>query len=234
MGWVLGGPLGGILGFALGSVLDGAMNSEELQAELRKRAGTQSGDFEVSMLVLSAYLMKADGVVKESEKQFVQQTFVQLFGKVRANEAFKFFNEVTKQEQYSLEQVCGQIRQYMDHPSRLQLIHFLFKLASADGEVHATEIEMVHKIARLLGINNADVLSLQAMFVADTDAYYKILEIPESASNDEVKKAYRTMAKKYHPDRIQHLGEDMIKQAEEKFRKVQEAYDGICKERGIA
>ena len=71
------------------------------------------------------------------------------------------------------------------------------------------------------------------MFIPSTGAAYKILEVEQSASNDEIKKAYRKMARKYHPDMVSHLGEDFQKSANEKFRKVNEAYEMIKKERNM-
>ncbi len=65
------------------------------------------------------------------------------------------------------------------------------------------------------------------------DDCYKILEVSPDASDEEVKKAYRTAALKYHPDRVSHLGEDMRKKAEETFAKVNQAYDKIKAARGM-
>ena len=90
------------------------------------------------------------------------------------------------------------------------------------------------QIAVALGIrSSSDMESIKAMFVKATDSAYKILEISSSASDDEVKKAYRTMAKKYHPDKLQSKDPALIKGAQEKFLKVQEAYEAIQKERGL-
>ena len=71
------------------------------------------------------------------------------------------------------------------------------------------------------------------MFYNGKEQAYKILEISENASDDEVKKAYRRMAKKYHPDKVAHLGKEHQEGAEEKFRQVQQAYETIQKERGF-
>ena len=71
------------------------------------------------------------------------------------------------------------------------------------------------------------------MFIQETDSAYKILEIMSSATDTEVKKAYREMAKKYHPDRLRSKDTALIKGAKEKFQEVQKAYEAIRKERGL-
>ena len=65
------------------------------------------------------------------------------------------------------------------------------------------------------------------------DDCYKILEVSSDATDDEVKKAYRRAAMKYHPDKVSHLGEDVRKKAEEQFAKVNQAYDKIKAARGM-
>jgi DnaJ like chaperone protein len=85
-----------------------------------------------------------------------------------------------------------------------------------------------------MGIGTSDFESIQAMFVPNTDSDYKILEIERTATNDEVKKAYRRMAMKYHPDKVSALGEEVENAAKEKFQKVNQAYENIKKERKIA
>jgi DnaJ like chaperone protein len=113
------------------------------------------------------------------------------------------------------------------------LLHFLFGVSRADGKVHPREVEIIKKIAGYLGISAKDLESIKAMFYEDTDAAYKILEIESSANDDEVKKAYRRMANKYHPDKVAYLGEDIRKAAGEKFRKVKDAYETIKRDRGM-
>ncbi len=230
LGWTLGGPIGGMIGFALGSFLDS--QSDHVKDYVKSSKGKSANDFEISLLVLSSIVIKADGKVQQSELDFVRDHFVKLFGKQRANMSFRMFNKMMKEE-ISLKQVCLQIRQYMPHSSRIQLIHFLFGLANADGHVHETELRVIHTAANYFNINPHDFESLKAMFFKSVDAAYKILEIDTNVSDAEVKKAYRKMAKKYHPDRVAHLGDAMQEEANEKFKKVQEAYDSICKERGI-
>jgi len=109
------------------------------------------------------------------------------------------------------------------------LVHFLIGIANADGELHKKEWELVKRIAGLLLISRKDLISLEAMYEIDADRYYRILEIEPNATADEIKTAYRKMAKKYHPDKLGDVGEDVLKAAEEKFRQVQEAYEKLNK-----
>lgn len=237
LGFTLGGPIGSIIGFAVGSFVDG-FSKEDILKELKERqAGgasenTQSGDFEISLLILASVVIKADGKVDQRELDFVRSQFVGMYGKERANHAFKLFSGIIKKE-VSSHQVCVQIRQHMPHASRLQLLHFLFGIAKADQYVTASEVEEIRKIAGYLNISQHDYESIKAMFYDDSDAAYKILEITKEASNDELKSAYRKMAKKYHPDKLLDLGPEHIKGAEEKFLQIQDAYEKIKKERGV-
>jgi DnaJ like chaperone protein len=226
LGWALLGPLGGVLGFVVGSMFDRA------DGQPRVFTGTTHGDFTMSMLTLTAAVMKADGRVMKSELDYVRQYFSQSFGTAASKEAMLYLRDLLKQE-IPLRDVCYQIKQRLDHSSRLQLVHFLFGVSRADGKVHPREVEIIEKIAGYLGISAKDIGSIKAMFYEDTDAAYRILEIDATASDDEVKKAYRRMANKYHPDKVAYLGEDIRKAAGEKFRKVKDAYDTIRKDRGM-
>ena len=227
IGWSFGGPIGAIIGMAVGSLLDASSKSG---VGLNKsQTATRSGDFEVSLLVLASVVIKADGKQDQREMDFVRAQFVQMYGKERANQAFKLFKEISKQTNIPTRQVCLQIRQMMDHASRLQLLHFLFGIAKSDNHVDESEVKVIASIASYLGVSVKDFESIKAMFYKSSDMAYKILEIDPSATKSEVKAAYRKMAKKYHPDKVLHLGKEHQKGAEEKFRKVQEAYEQLQK-----
>lgn len=235
IGWTFGGPIGAILGMAAGSLFDGVSvtkDSHKGSSTNYRARTTQSGDFEVSLLVLASIVIKSDGKQDQRELDFVRKQFVSIYGRDRANHAFKLFKEINKQD-ISKRAVCLQIRQMMSHASRLQLLHFLFGISAADGHVHVKEIETIKIISNYLSISYSDFESIKAMFVSDKVSAYKILEIDPKATNEEIKKAYRKMVKKYHPDKVLHLGEEHQKGAQEKFRQVQEAYEQLQKERGI-
>lgn len=241
LGFTLGGPIGAIIGFGIGSFVD-EFNVEDLKTERKtyqrrvnndsSYANTQSGDFEISLLVLASIVIKADGKIDKRELDFVRYQFLGMYGKQRANNAFRLFKEIVK-KQVSARQVCIQIRQHTTHASRLQLIHFLFGIAKADEFVNEQEVEEIKKIAGYLYINQYDFESIKAMFYDASGNAYKILEIEKTASNDEVKKAYRRMVKKYHPDKLRDLGDEHLKGAKEKFQSIQDAYEKIKNERGI-
>ena len=156
-----------------------------------------------------------------------------MYGKDRANKAFQLFKGVIKKE-VSARQVCIQIRKHMPHSSRLQLLHFLFGIAKADEHVSEVEVNEIRKIAGYLYINQYDFESIKAMFYKTSDSAYKILEIKASATDSEIKKAYRKMVKKYHPDKLIGLGDEHLKGAKDKFQRIQEAYEIIKNERGMS
>ena len=231
LGWALGGPIGGILGLAVGSIFDSGTNVAT--GQLRDaRTRTLRGDYAASLIVLIAAVMKADGRVMKSELDYVRRYFVSRFGEDTASEAVVMLRDILKQE-IPLRDVTHQLAQKLDYSYRLEMLHFLFGIASADGSVSHAENEVIQKISGFMSITGSDFESIRAMFVSQTDASYKILEIEPTSSDEDVKKAFRRMAMKYHPDKVSHLGEDFKKVAHEKFRKVQEAYDQIKKERGL-
>lgn len=226
--WALG-PIGGIIGAALGSYFGGNYSKKDTAflGDTPKQK-----DFSSSLLVLSAAVMKADGSVKKSELDYVKSFFLSNFGQEQAEKYILTLREILKQD-IQVADVSQQIGRYMDYSSRLQLLHYLFGIANADGQVHSTEIDVIETISRYMNVATSDFESIKAMFVKKVDDVYTILGIDPSASDDEVKKAYREMAKKNHPDKVSYLGEDVRKAAEKKFQEINDAYDRIKKQRGM-
>lgn len=240
LGFVLTGtPIGAVVGFALGSLMDNAGsglaarpgNAGGTHQQYRQRATTS--DLALSLVVLTAAVMKADGKATQGELGHVRRFFVQQFGPQHSAELIRLLRDVLKRD-IDLRGVCTQIRSHLTHPERLQVMHYLIGLAHADGHVHIAEKQVLERIAADMGISEKDLASLDAMFRGPSvDSAYTILEVDPKASDEEVKKAYRRMAMKHHPDRVAHLGEEVQKAASEKFRKVQEAWERVARERGI-
>ena len=226
---------GAIIGFLLGSLFEARSSSNGSRRSIftQSKQGVSPAEFELNLLSLASLVIKADGIVNQKELDFVRQYFVQAYGKEQANATFKVFNEEIKKKQLSAQKIAAFLRNRMRYESRLQIIHFLFSVAKADGQISDPEVREINNITGFLGINHRDFESIKAMFFSNPDSAYKILEIEKTANPDQIKKAYRTMVKKYHPDKLQHMDEVYRNGAEEKFRKVQEAYEQIQKERGF-
>lgn len=234
IGWAFGGPLGALLGFGLGSIIDGAIsNGRAMEAADggNIRVG-QRNSFLLSLLVLSTAVMKADGKVMRSELEYVKDFVRRNFGEHAVTEALQILKDLLKKD-VDIEEISGQIVANMPVSQRLQLLHYLCGIAQADAFPSQAEMDVLHRIAAALRIPPQDSESVFAMFGGSVNDAYKVLEIEPSATDDEVKKAYRRMALKHHPDKVSALGEDVRKAAEEKFKQIGLAYEKIKKERGI-
>ena len=208
------------------------MNNYGSSYQKRAYPNTQPGDFIVCLLVLFGAVMKADNKMLKSELNFVKNFLSKQFSQNEVRNFMILFKDIIKQD-YPLRDVCKQIVRSMDHPSRLELVHILFGLSNSDGQIDASEINLLGNISGYLNINKNDFNSIKAMFIHDTLSDYNILEIDPNSTDDEVKKAYRKMAIKYHPDKVSHLGDELKNIAEEKFKSVNDAYQNIKKERSI-
>lgn len=274
LGTMLGsGILGTLAGFCLGSIIDEVMDSRAdsnnynannqdhysqgngyQQYQYGWQNGTsnaqtyeeQRNSFLFSMLVLSSYIIKADGKIMHSEMEFVRQFLRQNFGEQAVNQGqeilLKLF-EVQKRQgeqefRKTIHQSCTEIKHYMDVSQRLQLLNYLVIIAKVDGYVSPEEIKALKEVARHLGLTAKDVdsmLSMESGARADSNIEdaYKVLGISPTATDDEVKAAYRKMALKHHPDRVATLGEDIRKAAEKKFQDINDAKERIFKARGL-
>jgi DnaJ like chaperone protein len=228
LGWTIGGPIGAIVGFAFGSFVD-ASNFEKFETSDQN---TTTGDFVVSLLVLIAAVMKADQKVMKSELNFVRKYLVKAFGEDEAAEMLRILRDILKQD-IPLKDVTQQIKSRMDYPSRLQLVHLIFGIALADGAISEPERLMIEQIASDLGLSAPDINSVKNMYIRSTDWAYAVLEVDPADGNEIIKKAYRQLAMKNHPDKIAYLGEEIRLKAQEKFQKINEAYEVIKKERGL-
>jgi len=227
LGWTIGGPIGALLGFAFGTLIDAAKLEEYERPE-----STTTGDFVVSLLVLIAAAMKADNKVVRAELDMVKIYLVRTFGETEAGEMLPLLRDLLKKD-ILLEDVGQQIRHKMNYASRLELLHLVYGIISADGSVDVREINVFYSIAASIGISENDFRSIRSMYTPSVYWAYEVLGIKQDATPEQVKKAYRQLALKNHPDRVSYLGEEIRKKANEKFTKINEAYEAIKKEKNF-
>lgn len=248
LGWAIGGPIGALLGYFLGKTF--SSTSEQIGSGFGDTAthrgpyrntGTQQ-DVNVALMVLIAAVMKVDGAVKRSELDFVKRFLLQNYGEDRGKEMLKVLQQMVQQD-IAIDQVCYQIKVNTDYNTRYHMVDFLFGIGGADGEFHQSEINMLRLIAQYLGISQSDYTSIYERHVGQgysgysgrsgnySKDPYKVLGIDSSATDDDVKRAYRKMAMKYHPDRVAGMSEEMQRNAAEQMKEINEAYEQIKQRR---
>lgn len=245
IGWMAGGPLGALAGFVIGSLFDSTVITTNIQTQNNDDPTIgHRNSFLFSMLVMASYIIKADGKIMHSEMEFVRRFLRDNFGEQAMNEGNQILLNLFEQRKRmdavnpnSFKQTiydCGQqIAANLNYGERLQLLRFLAMIAMCDGNVCVQEIEALREVATAMNLSANDVDSILNLGSSNLDAAYKVLEIDPSATDDEVKAAYRALAKKHHPDRVATLGDDIHKAAEEKFRQINEAKEQIFKARNI-
>ncbi len=260
LGFITAGPLGALAGFALGSLFDHGLDEVNRQGNpgynnreydnnyynANQSYEGQRNSFMFSLLVLSSYIINADGKIMHSEMEVVRRFLRQNFGETAKQQGEQILLKLFEQQkrigmtEYRtvIQDSCHQIRSNMLYEQRLQLLNFLVIIAQADGVVSPEEIAALKEVAVHLGLTEEDVVQMLnlrsgASSSSSLDDAYKVLGISPSATNDEVKAAYRKMALKHHPDKVAALGEDVRRAAEKKFQEINEAKERIYKARGL-
>ncbi|MGD8569355.1 MAG: co-chaperone DjlA [Gammaproteobacteria bacterium] len=248
-GLMLGGPLGAILGAALGHNFDKGLEN------IAQHGGYRLGDTErvqsaffAATFSIMGHIAKADGRVSEIEIRMANQIMSQMMlDEEQRKVARKLFNE-GKRDDFDLDAVLSQFKQECHRRYNLIQMFLEIQIATllADGVVHQKEHELIHYIGRQLGINDSLIDKLISMVQAqqhyaytgdihrpatadDLREAYAVLGVSESATDDDVKKAYRRLMNQHHPDKLVSKGlpEEMIKMATEKTQEIKKAYEQI-------
>ena len=233
-----------MIGFIIGSLIDQMAGKSSSTNSSRGGRGFQDAfeyyrqqssryDIQTMLMALSASVMKADGKVLKIELDFVKRFFTSQFGNRFTSEHLLILKNFLDSEKIPLQEICADIRSRMPSEVRVQLIHFLFSIAKADGDVAPAEMNVIQKIATMLGVSAVEFESVKNMFYRNVDSDYKILGVESSVTDEEIKKAYRKMAISFHPDKVATMGEEYQKGAKEKFQQIQDAYEAIKKRRGF-
>ena len=238
----------GLLGFIVGSMID---NYQRIMAQAKDKAKSEGrafspedlfqyyqqrstvSDVATMLMALSASVMKADGKVLRAELDYVKTFFTHQFGPRFSAEHLQTLKKFLDSSNIPLAEICRDIRVRMQPEVRIQLVHYLFGIAKSDGDVSQSELNVIQQIADMMDVPRMEFESVKSMFYRDTNADYTVLGIEASATDEEVKKAYRQMAIKFHPDKVAAMGEEFQKGAKEKFQKIQDSYEAIKKSRGM-
>ena len=260
LGFIIYPPLGAFLGYFLGSVIDGITEQPQAIPGSTSDEGTASGNYDegrrnsflFSMLVLSSYIIRADGKIMHSEMEYVRNFLRTNFGEAAAQQGneilLKLFEEAKKMDASSpfafkneIRKVCIQVAANLTYSERLQLMNFLIIIVKIDGHIAPEELTALYEVGTYMRIQRSDVESLLNL---DSDRNmninnysleeaYKVLGVSPEATDEEVKTAYRKLALKHHPDRVATLGDDVKKAAEKKFQEINNAKEMVYKARGM-
>ena len=254
LGFMAFGPLGALAGIILGPFFEeganmtgqsfgGGTNYDDEHTRRDPYAGERNS-FLFSMLVMASYIIRADGKIMHSEMEYVRQFLRRNFGEIAVSQGeeilLKLFDQAKRMDQENnmgfknTIRECGtQIAYNLSYEERLQLLAFLAEIAKSDGNVCAAEINALKEVAMAMGMSDREVESMLNLKGSSLDDAYKVLEIEPTATDEEVRAAYRRMAVKHHPDKVASLGEDIRKAANEKFQKINEAKERIYQSRGL-
>ncbi len=247
LGWSAFGPIGALIGFLVGAIFDGAtdggtarLSSSGFTGDEQQSEGERNS-FLLSMLVLAAYIIKADGRVMHSEMEVVRSMLRQNFGSDGARQGEEILNRLFDEEKRTgrqafrlkIQQSCQQIVAHTDYSTRLQLLNFLAMIAQADGRVDPIEITALKEVAQWMQMSPQEVDSMLHLQGDSLEDAYKVLGLTPQATDEEVKRAYRKLALEHHPDRVAKLGDDVRRAAEKKFQEINAAKERIYKARGL-
>lgn len=223
-----------------------AYSNTQSQANYQSRTRfeeEQRNTFLFSLLVLASYIIRADGKVMHSEMNLLRQWLRNNFGQNAVDDGEQIILKLFEQQKLlghsefrsMVMGSCEQLRQIMSYEQRLQLLNFLVMIAQADGFVATAEVNALRECTLALGLSETDLNSMLNLQDAGTnlDAAYKVLGVSPTATNDEVKAAFRRLALQNHPDKVASLGEDVRKAAEKKFKEINAAKETIWKARKL-
>lgn len=259
VGFMTMGPLGALAGYAIGSMFDGVGDLDQAGNGGFTGNGTSSSDsygsansstmgqrnsFLFSLLVMASYIIRADGKVMHSEMEYVRNFLRVNFGEQAVAEGqdilMRLFEQRKQMDQHNpmafkntIRECGAQIAQNMSYEERLQLLSFLANIAKSDGNVCQEEVEALKEVALSMQLSLNEVDSMLNLGGDTLEQAYKVLEIEPTATDDEIRSAYRKLALKHHPDRVATLGEDIRKAAETKFQQINNAKDLVYKARGL-
>jgi len=244
IGWALGGPIGAFLANLGTDIVSSIANNKQKQFK------EKYSDLSISLLVLMKLIMLADRKIQKKEKSFLKTFLVAEFGVEASEIGIKAFTKLkVPVNNKELAKICYQIVENTTYDERIQLLYILFDVANADKVITPTEEKRINNISILLKLSEQEYKTIKSMYIIERkyknkrtyvrvktlqiQNAYNILGISKTCTNSELKKAFRKLAVKHHPDKFAHLGKAQTELAEQKFSKILEAYELIKAKRGM-
>ncbi len=256
LGFSFGGPIGAVVGAAVGHYLDSSNDKKKVKYPGKAR---KELNFITSLILLLTGTARADGTVTNAEVETIKHFFkYQLrYGDTALLLINRIINE-SIQKDVNLPETCAVIVEKTVYEERLYLVRLNYEVAASDGFLSENQEAFIRQASMHLGIHEYDFNMVRSTFSAEagggpsragrspdetgpgdprqvrTADPYTLLGLTRGSSDDEVHRAYREMANMYHPDKVSHLGKELIDLATYKFTRIGEAYGAIKKERGLA
>tara|TARA_B100001093_G_C26852221_1_gene1025611 strand:- start:4136 stop:4831 length:696 start_codon:yes stop_codon:yes gene_type:complete len=223
-GWILGDFIGAISAFLL--VRELMMNKEGQVT------------YELALLKICSQLIKADGQVTDQEIKFVRKFFKETFGSRKADSLFKELKSNT-QLPSDINSLLRVIKEQINPTKLYAIIQFLYAISASDGKITNQENEYIHNVGFQLGFSPERLESIKNQFIKSKSKSKKydqktidclnVLGLKGGATDEEVKVAYRNLAKEFHPDKLAGMSEGIKNLAKEKFQLIQSSYEYLNK-----
>ncbi len=236
MGLIIFSGIAGILLFI--ALFWGFSYWVQKQVSTYESSQTESHNRFVWLLVnILVKISQLDGHMSRDEVQTIQRFFQQnlRYNQTQMNWVKNLTKEATSSTQ-TLESLLEEFRSTFAYEPRLILLELIYQIVYTKDPVPENELASARKIAAFLGISEYDQRTIEAKYRyqrqrSTTEShesaarYYATLGLDDGAGMDTIKKAYRQLSMKYHPDKVSHLGDEFKGVAEEKMKELNAAYD---------
>jgi DnaJ like chaperone protein len=223
----------------LGMNLYWIIKRNELLKKYLKNKPEAQNQFFILLIVCSSKVLAADGKIDKAEIQMVKNFFTLNFG--FGSKELLWVEETLQNElKYNrpVASLAVEINKFMDYPSKLALMDFLFRVAASDSTINEQEKVVLNEFSVAIGISAVDQSFLKARYGSSRaggyssassgkgrDHYLRILGLAEGVKQADIKSAYRQLAKKFHPDVVAHLGDEVRLASEKRMKEILEAYE---------
>ena len=245
LGLILFGPVGMILGIIIGLLISSGNKSRINAGTYDNRYRTTSADYDPnftpgsvlpyrvevmieSLVALGMMVARADKRLFPREKEVIRSFILSAqFGPDAAIDVFvQQAIERYKTEYIDLHFHIRRISPYLNNQHKQVVVLLLVDVAHADGRFDPDEISVVREVCRAFGVSESILDQFMSRKGLTRVEALKVLGLPEGATAEEIKKAYRKLALQFHPDRVSATATEAEKKAaNDKFIEIQKAYD---------